>query len=171
LERKEPRIEDAAEPREQGASMNRKTASIGAVLIVVAVVSLIVLSGGESDNEEPIVDKAPSGKTDGGETGKADEAPSGKTTPAERQVPTIVVDESGEPVGGVAELAFDKGDRIRFKVRSAVADHVHVHGYDLMKDVEPGRTVSFDFPADLEGIYEAELEDLGEQIAELQINP
>lgn len=145
---------------------------IGAALVVVAVVSLIVLSGGENDNDEPIVDRAPSGKIDGGQPGKEnDEAPAGKTAPVEPKVPTIVVDESGEPVGGVAELAFDKGDRIRFKVKSAVADHVHVHGYDLMEDVEPGRTVDFDFPADLEGIYEAELEDRGEQIAELRINP
>jgi hypothetical protein len=40
-----------------------------------------------------------------------------------------------------------------------------------MKDVEAGGSVSFDFPATLEGVFEAELEDRGEQILELTVNP
>ncbi|HET8814907.1 MAG TPA: hypothetical protein VFM51_08125, partial [Solirubrobacterales bacterium] len=59
----------------------------------------------------------------------------------------------------------------RFRVESAVADHVHVHGYNLMKDVAAGEVASFDFPATLEGIFEAELEDSGEQILELRVEP
>ena len=34
-----------------------------------------------------------------------------------------------------------------------------------------GGTVSFDFPAEIEGIFEVELEGRGEQIAELRVNP
>jgi hypothetical protein len=79
--------------------------------------------------------------------------------------------ESGKPVGGIRELAYEKGDRIRFKVASDVADEVHVHGYDLAKDVDAGGTVSFDFPANIEGVFEAELESRKEQIAELRVNP
>ena len=40
-----------------------------------------------------------------------------------------------------------------------------------MKDVAAGGSVSFDFPADIEGIFEAELEGREEQIAELRVNP
>jgi major membrane immunogen (membrane-anchored lipoprotein) len=83
---------------------------------------------------------------------------------------TIVV-ENGEPVGGVQELEYSAGEQISFTVRSDVADEIHVHGYDLMKDVPAGGTVSFYFPADIEGIFEVELEGRKEQIAELRVNP
>lgn len=86
------------------------------------------------------------------------------------KVPTIVI-RNGEPVGGIKELEYDAGDEIRFEVTSDVADEVHVHGYDLMQDVPAGGTVSFDFPAEIEGIFEAELEGRKEQIAEIRVNP
>ncbi|MGC1166726.1 MAG: hypothetical protein WA862_11525 [Solirubrobacterales bacterium] len=86
------------------------------------------------------------------------------------KVPTVVI-RNGEPVGGIAELEYDAGDQIRFEVSSDVADEVHVHGYDLMQDVPAGGTVSFDFPAEIEGIFEVELEGRKEQIAELKVNP
>lgn len=85
-------------------------------------------------------------------------------------VPTIVV-KNGEPVGGVQELEYNAGDQIRFEVDSDVADEIHVHGYDLMKDVPAGGSVSFSFPAEIEGIFEVELEGRKEQIAELRVNP
>lgn len=84
--------------------------------------------------------------------------------------PTVVV-RNGEPVGGVQELEFSAGERIRFSVESDVADEIHVHGYDLAQNVPAGGEVSFDFPADIEGIFEVELEGRGEQIAELRVNP
>lgn len=86
------------------------------------------------------------------------------------EVPTIVV-RDGEPVGGVQTLEFDAGEEVRFRVSSDAAEEIHVHGYDIAKDVPAGGTIEFDFPAELEGIYEAELEGQGVQIAELRINP
>jgi hypothetical protein len=86
------------------------------------------------------------------------------------KVPTVVV-RNGEPVGGIEELEYDAGDQIRFEVSSDVADEVHVHGYDLSQNVAAGGTVSFDFPADIEGIFEVELEGRAEQILELRVNP
>ena len=84
--------------------------------------------------------------------------------------PTIVI-RDGEPVGGVRELEYDAGDQVRFRVESDVADEVHVHGYDLSEDVPAGGEVSFDFTAEIEGIFEVELEERVEQIAELRVNP
>jgi hypothetical protein len=86
------------------------------------------------------------------------------------KVPTIVI-RNGEPVGGIKQLEYSAGEEIRFEVSSDVADEVHVHGYDLMQDVPAGGTVSFDFPAEIEGIFEAELEGRKEQIAEIRVNP
>jgi Cu/Zn superoxide dismutase len=86
------------------------------------------------------------------------------------KVPTFVI-RDGEPVGGVAELEYDAGEDVRFEVTSDVADEVHVHGYDLLEQVPAGGTVSFDFPAEIEGIFEVELEGRRVQIAELRVNP
>jgi hypothetical protein len=106
------------------------------------------------------------GGGDDGDSGNG----SSSISEATNAVPAIVV-KNGEPVGGVQELEYNAGDRIRFDVRSDVADEIHVHGYDLMKDVPAGGTVSFSFPAEIEGIFEVELEGRKEQIAELRVNP
>ncbi|MEZ5077376.1 MAG: hypothetical protein R2725_08040 [Solirubrobacterales bacterium] len=84
--------------------------------------------------------------------------------------PTIAI-EGGEPVGGIEELEYDAGDQIEFTVESDVAEEIHVHGYDLMKDVPAGGSVSFSFPAEIEGIFEVELEGQAVQIAEIRVNP
>ena len=83
---------------------------------------------------------------------------------------TIVV-KNGEPVGGVQRLEYSAGDQVEFTVDSDVADEIHVHGYDLMKDVPAGGSVSFSFPAEIEGIFEVELEGRKEQIAEIRVSP
>lgn len=125
--------------------MNPRTAAIGAVLVVVAVVLLIVLSGGGSD--------------------------SSKTTDAGK-VPTIVVDKQGHPVGGVQELVYNKGDQIHFKVQVPFEEEVHLHGYDVAKEVpKGGGTVTYNLEAELEGEFEAELEDRAEQIVALKVEP
>jgi Cu-Zn family superoxide dismutase len=95
------------------------------------------------------------------------EAGSASATSAEA---TIMV-ANGEPVGGIQELEYDAGDRIAFRVESDVADEIHVHGYDLMQEVPAGGFVTFDFPAEIEGIFEVELEGRKEQIAEIRVNP
>jgi hypothetical protein len=135
---------------------------VPALLVVAAAVALVAC--GSSDESTTT-----SGDTtgSGADSGKA--APEAEK-PGDAEVPTIVV-KNGEPVGGVQELDFNAGDQIRFRVSSDTAEEIHVHGYDIAKDVPAGGTVEFDFPAELEGIYEAELEGLGVQIAELRINP
>ena len=65
--------------------------------------------------------------------------------------PVHLVVKNGKPVGGVKDITVKKGSRVRFSVMSDVADEVHVHGYDLHRDVEKGGTVSFDFPAKIDG--------------------
>lgn len=108
----------------------------------------------------------------------AEQAERAQPRPAERkdsprkgpQIPTIVV-RGGEPVGGVAELDFDAGEVVRFRVKSDVADELHLHGYDISKPVSAGGSASFEFTADIEGIFELELEERAVQLAELQINP
>lgn len=112
-------------------------------------------------------DKIACAQLEGGSTAVSGE---GGETAGNGAVPTIVV-RDGEPVGGVRELEYGAGEEIRFRVESDVADEVHVHGYDIAKEVPAAGSVEFDFPADIEGIFEVELEDRAAQIAELRVNP
>ncbi|MBN9621796.1 MAG: hypothetical protein J0H06_02410 [Actinobacteria bacterium] len=96
-------------------------------------------------------------------------APEAASAPAPK-VPTIVI-RDGEPVGGVADLTYDQGERVRFRVTSDIAEEIHLHGYDISKDIDAGGSVTFDFPADLEGVFEVELEERATPIAELAVNP
>jgi hypothetical protein len=123
-------------------SSNALRVVAGATVVVVAVVLLIVLKGNSSSDKN----------TDGG------------------KLQTIVV-KHGEPVGGIRELTYNKGEQVLFEVDSDVADEVHMHGYEIMKDVKAGGSVTFAFPATIEGVFEAELEGRKEQILEMTVNP
>jgi hypothetical protein len=144
--------------------MRSNTARVlaGIAVVAVAVVLLIVLKDdGESASErsDRVADtaaQAPNGADQGGEATTA-------------VFPTVVV-EDGEPVGGIRTLTYKEGDQIRFKVKSDTSDEVHVHGYDIEKQVKAGGSVSFDFPATIEGGFEAEMHH-GGQIVELIVNP
>ncbi len=83
----------------------------------------------------------------------------------------MVVVKGGEPVGGVAELSFDKGDAIEFVVESDTADELHLHGYDVYMDVEAGGKAKFSVPAEIEGIFELELHSTATPLAEITVNP
>ncbi|HSS41375.1 MAG TPA: hypothetical protein VLK37_02355 [Solirubrobacterales bacterium] len=128
--------------------MNTRTALIGAGLVVAAVVLFIVLGGGSGSSSDS------SSTTDAG------------------KVPTVVVDKEGHPVGGIQELVYRKGDQIHFKVEVPFEEEVHLHGYDVAKEVpKGGGTVTYDLPANIEGVFEAELEGHKEQIVELKVEP
>ena len=77
----------------------------------------------------------------------------------------------GKPAGGITTITVHKGDRVRFTVSSDVADEIHVHGYDFMKDVPAGGRIRFDFPATISGSFVVELEGRKEQIASLKVEP
>jgi heme/copper-type cytochrome/quinol oxidase subunit 2 len=96
--------------------------------------------------------------------------PSDDKKQSKPQIQTITV-KNAKPVGGVQDITANKGDTVRFKVVSDVADEVHLHGYDLHKDVKPGHPVTFSFKAKLDGEFEAELESRKEQILALKVNP
>jgi hypothetical protein len=126
-------------------SSNALRALAGVAVVIVAIVLLVVLSNNNSGN---------SSNTDGG------------------KLQTIVVDKAGHPVGGIRQLSYNKGEKILFKVKVPFAEEVHLHGYDVMKDVRAGGgSVTYDLPASIEGVFEAELEGHKEQIIEMTVNP
>jgi hypothetical protein len=98
-----------------------------------------------------------------------------KPTPAPKPKPqlrtvTIVV-EGGRPQGGIKRPSVKRGERVAVVVRSDVADEVHLHGYDLKRDVAAGGTARIVFTATVPGRFEVELESRGIQLAELEVRP
>jgi hypothetical protein len=89
--------------------------------------------------------------------------------PAVEVVRIVVVD--GAPKGGIVRKTVEKGDRVVLVVESDVADEVHLHGYDLKRDVAAGGTARIRFTAKVPGRFEVELEERGVQIADLTVKP
>ena len=92
--------------------------------------------------------------------------------------PTKIAFQNGAPVGGVRDIEVARGDQVRIDVTPDVPAEVHVHGYEFAKDVKPGQTASFDFPATAEGVFEVEVhhlvngqEETGVPVAELKVTP
>lgn len=136
-----------------------------AVLALLAFASFALAACGSDDDSGNGNSAAAGGGYDKGTPARTEEAP-----PPQPALETIVV-RDGAPVGGPAELEYNAGEQIQFRVRSNVADELHIHGYDITKEISAGGAVTVSFPADLEGIYEAELHGSGELIAEIRVNP
>lgn len=98
------------------------------------------------------------------------EAPETTTAPAPEPDPGIAVQfREGEVQGGVRTEEVAVGEQVRLSVTSDVADEVHVHGYDLTVDLEPGVAGVIELTADLPGVWEVELEESGTPLLELQV--
>ena len=135
----------------------RRLAILGAVVVVAIVAFIIASSGGDDDSSS------------------SNQATTGTPTTAQQQPaaakPVRITVQNGQPVGGIKKIKVKGGDRVRLVVDSDVADEIHIHGYDFMKDVEAAGQVRFDFPAKIEGTFEIELENRKLQIGSLQVTP
>lgn len=147
-------------------------------LVVVCALGFVVLkaSDGSSTSDLPAettVATAPAPAATATTPADGRPAATTKTTPARPAAPAVakIVVNDLEPVDGVKKLVFRKGDTIRFTVVSDQPEEVHFHGYDVAKDVGPGQPATFAVPADIEGIFEAELEHSGTQIASITVEP
>jgi hypothetical protein len=109
--------------------------------VVIVVIAVIVIGGGSDDNTK---------------------------TASGPQTITVV---DGKPEGGVKTITYNKGDTVDLTIKSDTADEVHIHGYDVHKDVEKGGSAHFSFPASIDGRFVVELEGKGEQLASLQVEP
>jgi hypothetical protein len=135
--------------------------------VVVLVVLFVVLR--PSDDGSDGVVPTPSSPT-------TSTSPSPSTSPTvspsaapERTV--IEVTYRDGAVVGPTSFTVTQGDRVRIIVHADVSDEVHFHGYDLTADVTPQAPARIDFVADAAGVYEVELEGLGEPLFELEIVP
>ena len=139
-------------------------AVFAALAIVILVAAFVVLRpGGDSSDERPAAQATPTATAT-----PQTSAPDVKPTEA----PAATADPGPLLTGAkVTKIRVQKGDTVRFRVRSPEAEEVHVHGYDLKKELSPGKTASMSFKATIEGIFEIEFEHSGTQIASLRVDP
>lgn len=153
----------------------RALVAVGSIALIVVL--FVLLSGGEEE-PAPTDDRTEAVTTSPGAGKHGDGEASGAVGHGEEErgegpasaVAAIVV-AGGEPEGGVAELEFAKGEQVEFTVESDVPEEIHVHGYDVLGDLEPGRPTEFRFPAAIEGVFEVELHGTGAIVAELTVEP
>jgi FtsP/CotA-like multicopper oxidase with cupredoxin domain len=128
----------------------------------VIVVGFVVLSPGGDDG----------GDQQAGTTTTAPPATTATAAPAPAPAVATIEVRGGKPVGGVKTITVTKGDRVRIVVTSPdTSEEVHLHGYDIKRDLKAGGRAGFSFTAGAEGIFEMELEDTATQIAKLEVRP
>lgn len=103
-------------------------------------------------------------------TATAEPTPPAEPTTGAESAHQIDIVVSGGSVTGGGRRGVALGAEVTVRVTSDVADHVHVHGYDLFGDVAAGETVEVVFVADLPGVWEVELEDRGVLLVELEVS-
>jgi plastocyanin len=134
-----------------------------AAVVVIAVV--IAVSGGGDDGNQTAETTTTGTETTSSQT---------TTPPTPDSFKVQIKDE--KPVGGAQNFKVKKGDNVTIVVSSDAHDVIHLHGYDIEKDVEPGKPATFKFTADIEGIFEIEshvAEDKGLEplMAKLTVEP
>jgi FtsP/CotA-like multicopper oxidase with cupredoxin domain len=132
------------------------------IAAIIAVVAVIVLSGGGDETDkaaEATATPTPSATASG--TAEATATP----TPTAKPEPPLL------QAGNEPTLSFDQGDTVRFRVRHDEAEEVHVHGYDIKKELAANETADVSFDASIPGIFEIELEHSGTPLGRLKVEP
>jgi hypothetical protein len=138
-----------------------------ALLACACLLTVTVIAGCGSDDGTT----AETTDTTTTETTTTDTTTTTETTPPAGPTEIRIVVVNGAPKGGIVRETVDKGDRVVLVVKSDVADEIHLHGYDVSRDVEAGGTVRLPFKATIPGRFEVELEARGVQIADITVEP
>ena len=79
--------------------------------------------------------------------------------------------ENGKPEGGVKTFQVKQGDTVSFNIRSDTKGEVHLHGYDLEKEMVPGQTVTLSLTATATGRFKIEIEKVEVELGFLEVQP
>jgi FtsP/CotA-like multicopper oxidase with cupredoxin domain len=143
-------------------SRNQRLTFLGvAVAIAVIAVVIFIASGSGPEETSEQADATPVATPTATASGSATPTP----TPTAKPQPPLL------QAGSVKKLSYNEGDTVTFRVRHDAPEEVHVHGYNIKKELEPGKTATVSFKASITGIFEVELEHSAEQLAELRVNP
>lgn len=141
--------------------------------VAVLVVVFIVLRPENQGDASPTTDTVLTGPRTSASTATVpgDTTPDTPSEPANPIRIIRVMFRDGQVVGGIQRATLVKGERAALVVDADVPDEIHLHGYDVSKDVAPGKRARFLFKATLVGRFKVELEQRRLQIAEIEVEP
>jgi hypothetical protein len=142
--------------------------AILAASVALLVVLFVVLRPSDDDSDGAATPSSPTTSVSPSTSPTASPTASPSAAP-ERTI--IEVTYRDGAVVGPTSFTVTQGDRVRIIVHADVSDEVHLHGYDLSADVTLETPARIDLVADAAGVYEVELEALGEPLFELEIVP
>jgi FtsP/CotA-like multicopper oxidase with cupredoxin domain len=126
-------------------SRNQRIGLVVVALIVAVVAFVVARPGSDDDNPQPAAKTSPAETKENGEA----------AAPAEPQVARIKIRDA-KVVAGPQRVEATKGETVRIVVSADAPDEIHLHGYDIEREAQPGRPARFNFKADIEGIFELE---------------
>ena len=141
------------------------------IAAVIAVVAVVLLAGGGGDDTDEASNSAatatatPSETAATGGAAAEEETPTPTPTPKPKPKPPLL------KAGSEKALNFEQGETVRFRVVHDEAEEVHVHGYDISKELQPGEIETVSFKATIPGIFEIELERSHTLLAQLKVVP
>ena len=105
------------------------------------------------------------------DTAGSPESPTPDEQPSPRR--DIVVVEATVSGGAVQtdseRVEVELGKTVRLVILSDANDQLHVHGYELKRQVAAGEELTLEFVADIPGVFEVELEEAGLHLFELRV--
>lgn len=139
----------------------RRLLIVGAAVVVAVALFVVLRQGDEGEATQP-------GTTSSSTTGETT-APPPRPAPMPARVELVV--KGGRPVGGVRSVTVAEGRRVVVVVMSDVAEEVHLHGYNVARDVGPSEPARIAFRATIVGTVEVELEHSGVPLARITTKP
>jgi hypothetical protein len=127
---------------------------VGAV--VVAVAAFVIAKPGSNDSKD--------------KTSTHAQQPGKPAKPAGPKTFRIAL-KGHNPVGGRKTIKITNGDRALLVVTSDGKDTVHLHGWNIEREVTPAKPGRFAFKAKNEGAYELESHTTEQKIATVQVLP
>jgi len=137
---------------------SKQRVALLAVAALIAVVAFVALRPSKKDT-----DQTGAGTTS--PSSQPTQSTPGAQAPQRKPLPPLL------KAGEERTLSFTKGETVRFRVRHSTSEEVHVHGYDISRELPAGRTTTVKFKADIEGIFEIELERSGTPLGKLEVEP
>jgi hypothetical protein len=131
---------------------------LGALLALLLLLVLTACGGG--DGSPTVAPDSSVATTVGG---------TGSTAPAGSATVLAVTVRGGSVVDGAARQRATVNQPVTVRVTSDVADSVHVHGYNKMFDVAPGRAAEVTFVANIPGVFEVEFEKSGKLLFTMEV--
>jgi FtsP/CotA-like multicopper oxidase with cupredoxin domain len=129
-------------------SRNQRIGLVVAAL-TVAVVAFLVVRPGDDEDGQPTATSAPAQSEAESDTDSAAQA---EPPPPQPHVTRIRL-RGGDVAGGAKTIEVEADAVVRIVVTTDAPDELHLHGYDIEREAQPGKPARFRFKADAEGEF------------------